>query len=431
MTFASPLLLVAGATLSLVPVLLHLLRPAPPERAPLPTARFIGGQAPSRIRFARRLRDLPLMLLRSLFLLLLFAAVAEPRFEARRAGTAEIVLIDAEAAPAAQRGALLDSIRALASSRVIPVLFDTAAGEIDGPGQPAAPARASYAVALRALRTRAGTLASAESVRVTLVTAPRWGAWTPGTTALIAAWPSAIRLHTVRLPVSASSDTGVAGAARAFVRGDEDETRFVAAALAVLGYGTGTVENADLIVLFDTTDAVWTTTTSATVIAVLANGETRRSRDAVLLGDDHLKASGLALEPPAGSRIVAAWSDGAPAAVAWDRDGSCRVLTGIDFRAGAAPLDPGFPAALGRLSAACADRRDPHGDSPLDPGALRLLAGIAAGDTAPELVAAASLPGVSRGRPLYRPLLVLALLVALAETALAFRGDRNRTTLRR
>ena len=92
--FARPAFLVAGALAALVPPVLHLIARRPPERAPLPTARFLRPDARTRVRVQRRPTDLLLLLLRSAFLLLLGAALAGPSWVPARAGTLEVVLLD-------------------------------------------------------------------------------------------------------------------------------------------------------------------------------------------------------------------------------------------------------------------------------------------------------------------------------------------------
>jgi hypothetical protein len=92
--FARPTLLLAGAAAALLPLLLHLIARRPPARVALPTARFLEPRPHTRLRLARRPSDLPLLLLRMLFILLLFAAFAGPQWHTPRQGTAELVALE-------------------------------------------------------------------------------------------------------------------------------------------------------------------------------------------------------------------------------------------------------------------------------------------------------------------------------------------------
>ncbi|HEX2189023.1 MAG TPA: BatA domain-containing protein, partial [Longimicrobiaceae bacterium] len=94
---ARPALLAAGLAAALLPLLLHLVARRPPERAPLPTARFLAPDARTAVRLRRRPTDLLLLALRMLLLVLLGAAAAGPAWLPRQRGTAELVLLDRSA----------------------------------------------------------------------------------------------------------------------------------------------------------------------------------------------------------------------------------------------------------------------------------------------------------------------------------------------
>lgn len=216
----------AGALFALVPPLLHLISRRPPERAPLPTARFLTPDPRTRIRVERRPTDLLLLVLRSLFVLLVGLAFAAPVWAPRRSGTATIVALDRGAAMAPAWREAVDTARAIlaaAEGPAVLVLFDTAAVRLDpgrataatldslagaGPGE----VGADYAAALRGLRDAALAAVAADSARAWLVTLPRWGAWPRGMAAVReAAWPGALALVEVGWGDGVSPLGGVEG----------------------------------------------------------------------------------------------------------------------------------------------------------------------------------------------------------------------------
>lgn len=202
--FAAPGFLLAGALLALVPLALHLLARTPPERRPLPTARFLSPDRRTRLRLHRP-SDLLLLALRALLLVLLGAAFARPAWVARPGGHAVIVLLDAGLGMnGAWQEALETAGERLAGGGRL-VVFDSAARVHDnGPAaldslRAAGPsaARSSYLAALRGLRAAARVVV-ADSATAVLVTRPRWGAWSPAVPAVrSAAWPARIELAEV------------------------------------------------------------------------------------------------------------------------------------------------------------------------------------------------------------------------------------------
>ena len=76
MTAAFPAFIFAGIALAALPVVLHLRARRPPERAPLPTVRFLSPDARTLLRLQRRPTDRLLMTLRIGLALALGAAFA-------------------------------------------------------------------------------------------------------------------------------------------------------------------------------------------------------------------------------------------------------------------------------------------------------------------------------------------------------------------
>lgn len=199
--FGAPLFLLGGACIALVPVLLHLLVRRPPERAPLPTARFLDADIRTHLRFTRRPTNPLLLALRVLFVVLLAAAAARPVWAPRRTGTPTIVLLDRGAAMAGVWADAIDSVQSIIerSDGVSVIAFDTAVETIPmrrlaeaARARPSESA-ASYAVAFHALADAGRSLAGSDSAIGWLVTVPRWGAWPDGFATLRrAAWPGGL-----------------------------------------------------------------------------------------------------------------------------------------------------------------------------------------------------------------------------------------------
>ncbi|HEX8672582.1 MAG TPA: BatA domain-containing protein, partial [Longimicrobium sp.] len=262
LTLGAPLFLVAGGLAALVPLALHLIRRRPPTRSPLPTARFLSEDARSSIRVSRP-TDRLLMALRMLLLLLAGAAFARPSWIPAPRGTREVVLLDRSAAMRdsdAWRRAVEQARRTLlapdGTARGDLILFDTSAvhlpqrrltaatfDSLAAAGPSAHPT--SYAVALRAIDPAARALRGADSVRVTMLSALRWGGWRPGMAALRqAAWPGAIRLSDLSSPTSpaAAAPTGPELRRSAVVIASGGAGRFVIPALEATGWTTRVAE---------------------------------------------------------------------------------------------------------------------------------------------------------------------------------------------
>ncbi|HEX6362296.1 MAG TPA: BatA domain-containing protein [Albitalea sp.] len=405
--FGAPLWLLAGVLATLAPIVLHLVAPRPPARAPLPTARFVEPQARARRTLTRRPHDLPLLLLRCAFLLLLAAAMAAPRLVPGRSGTADIVLLDAAIA---SDSSAITRARAVAGAAAVVIPFE-----------------GGYARALRELPQLAAERTRADSVRAWWLTAPRWGAWLPGTSTLRAqAWPAAMGLIPATHPAArAAAPAAPAGSAAVVAgAGAGDDVR---AALVALGHDARTVRTpaeaagaALVIVLDDVDDERLTSLARAGATVLLggnANGIARTlAADGILLRD----AAGTSIAAPAGADVVAAWSDGGTAALARAEGAGCIVHTGIDLARTATAAPAEFPALLDRLPGACAPSTDPVADLPLDAAGRAWLAGGAA--AAPVDVRALS---VEAGLPIGRWFLVAALAMALLEWARSARRARG------
>ncbi|HYW08373.1 MAG TPA: BatA domain-containing protein, partial [Longimicrobium sp.] len=446
LTWGSPAFLAAGALAALVPLLLHLIRRRPPNRAALPTTRFLTDDPRTSIR-ASRPTDLLLLALRVLFLLLAGAAFARPLWVPAPRGTREIVLLDrgtSVANPAGWRRGVEAARRALlapdGSTRGELILFDTTATRVptaritaalfDSLASSASPsAEVNYAAALRAVPPTVRELRGADSIRITLLSALRWGGWRDGIGALRpVAWPGTLVVRDLGIASAPSAPADSARRSVAVVGGG----RFAGLALSAAGWvlediptgvifqlapldGAGAAAvrqrvNAGATLVVDPSGAG-----AATFLPV--DGPIARATDDAgeVWFSPELRLAGaarrVALRPRPGATVLAAWDDGRPAAVAARVGRGCVVVFGTKLEEGALPLSPAFPLAMDRLARGC----DPEGDArsplvPLDRGAREILRG-----SGPATLAASSMAAGS-GTPLGRWLLGAALLVALAET---------------
>jgi hypothetical protein len=460
LTLGAPLFLLAGALAALVPLALHLIRRRTPSRSPLPTARFLAEDARSSIRVSHP-TDRLLLALRMLLLLLAGAALAKPRWTPAPQGTREVVLLDRSAAMR-EGGAWSRSVAAARRTLLAPdgtargelVLFDTAAVRIPSrhitaalfdslagtePGAQAV----SYPAALRAIAPVARELRGADSVRVTMLSALRWGGWRPGMAALRqAAWPGAINLSESIVPALSPPAIEPARAQEAFVLASADGGRFVVPGLEAVGWQvrsgalSGPPANPDVGLIFviaPTGEAAYLrdlAEAGATVVvdaagASAAMGDWLPVRSLTRLRDDagelwlapDLRLAGATeradARPKRGARVIGAWDDGRPAIVAAPLGRGCVVYVGTRLEDAGLPLSAAFPRALERIASACRAPSSAHAMLPLDAGARAILAGSGA----PVVAASGGAGGVSFGRWL----MGAALLVALAETFLAYR----------
>ncbi len=461
LTLGAPLFLLAGALAALIPLALHLIRRRPPTRSPLPTARFLSEDARSSIRVSRP-TDRLLMALRILLLLLAGAALARPSWAPAPRGTREVVLLDRGAAMRdsdAWRRGVEEARRTLiardGSARGDLVVFDTSAvhlpqrrltgatfDSLAAAGPTANPA--SYAAALRAIDPAVRGPRGADSVRVTMLSALRRGGWRPGMAALRqAAWPGAIRLPNVASssPLDGAPISQAETRQSAAVIASGGAGRFVVPALEATGWTARAVDrlpavpsDARLIVAIRPAgDLRALAQAGATVVLDLGGAgssmprwlpvqgsATRQRSDAgdLWFGPD-LQLPGATvradIRPKRGATVLAAWDDGRPAVVAARLGKGCVVFAGTRLEDGALPLSPSFPRALERMARACDGARTADAMMPLDAGARAILAGRGAA------VVNAAADGGAGAVAFGRWLMAGALLVAIAETILAYR----------
>lgn len=465
LAFGAPVFLVVGALLSIVPIALHMLARMPPERRPLPTARFLTVDHRTRLQL-RPPTDRLLLALRVLLLLLLAAAFAEPEWRPDRAGSEVVVLLEGGEGSAAVWPDALDAARDRLREGGALVVFDSAARVFHDPepgtldsirsaGPSTAPSR--YLAAFRGLHTATAALA-AESASAVLITRLTWDSWSPALPFVReTAWPGAVEVveaggggeaSRVAAADVTAADVGAADAPaveprRAAIVGPDDHPLrpFVAAGLWSLGYEPATAgERPFVTVILPGVAADATSTADHTVVlggppaSTRGNAGDRSDRGRLVLSATHalegwVDATGHDADHSGPANAIAVWEDGRPAA-AVQRGEACTAYLLAEPATPAAAADPAFPRLLAALIDSCSPGEASHdgamaetevGDQPLDAGALTVLRGPAAADDPAEAVEVAALGGVD-GHELWRVVLLLALLVALTEAAIAYAG---------
>lgn len=433
LVFGAPLMLLAGALAALLPVALHLIRPRPGARQPLPTARFLTPETRSRVRLGPP--DQPLLLaLRILLLLLVAAALALPGWLPAARGRAEVVLLDRAAGDAdGWRRAVAETRARLlpesGPSRGALVLFDST-GRLVPPGavtprlldslasQPPA-RRSDLAAALAQVPAAVRASGAVDSLRLSIVSPLSAAGWGAGTGALRpAAWPGRVGIVAVEGPPRDPPAPGARRTAAVWARPGAGDLVSAAAAAAGLPPASAADSAAAVFVLRTITAAEEARLGgAATVVRQEGAGTRLAGAGAVVLdGLDPVPGAGrrTSLVPAPGERVVATWEEGGAAAVASRQGATCRVRFGADLEAGALPRGAGYPHLVARLASACEGTPATHSGS-LDAGGRRLLAGAG-----PEWVSARTL-GSAAPVPLGRWLLALAVVTALAEMLLARR----------
>lgn len=470
-----PLALVAGGLLASGVLALHLLAPRPPDRAPLPTARFLRAEAHTTLRFRRRPTDVPVMAARILLALLLGLLFAQPRWLPERdVGLTRIVLLDGgagmsdtwdtavEAALTAAQGEnnARDTRVVTYAAAGLPATVVTGADTSGLRATRPADRESSYLAALRALRVTMADI-STQEVEAVLVTRPRWSAWDDQFAGLRdAAWPGSLRVIAVGGPASEAQDDVTQTAAPPSPQPDDPR---VAAALAALGYSFGDAARptrdgdagvlrfvsleADLEIALEYARA-------GDTVVVHGAGDAAEPFDIASLWDagawpDHGNPS----EVRVASRVVAVHDaafasgravargdsvellpivldDGAPLASGRRTGSGCVVRFGASIEAGSS--DPAYPYLLGALRDGCrslsqgssAAALRPPAVMALDSAALRVLEGTGSSQVAVATVGGGL--GAELGLSLTRWVLLATVALALFETWLVWRrGQRH------
>jgi len=229
MSWLLPSALGVAAAAAILVVALHFIARSRPLAEALPTARFVPNRPVHAKTRSIALTDLLLLLARVAAVAALGLAVAGPMIS-RRGRVARIIMVDHSRA-VASAGEVRDSVRRIASTADVVVLFDSVArvtplASLDSLRTTGAPGSLSAAIAAA---TRRAVVAStdADSLELVLVSPLAHEELDAATTKLRAAWPGRIRL----VPVAAVDSRAVKP--RVQIRADANDA--VAAGLSLMG----------------------------------------------------------------------------------------------------------------------------------------------------------------------------------------------------
>lgn len=216
----APGFLAVGALFAALPVVLHLLSRRPPDREALPTARFLVEDRRTLLRPTRRPSDLPLLVVRVLFALVLGAAFAGLTWLPERTERVRVLLVDVDAVVEVGADQLTAAVGAATSATsegwaVRTVAYARGAdGSLltshdpttlfDRIGEP----RSTAHDGLRALRSVVGEETRADSVEVVWLLQPTWRQWSRGIgLTRPTLWPGAIQVRPVGEPSTRAAPT--------------------------------------------------------------------------------------------------------------------------------------------------------------------------------------------------------------------------------
>ena len=406
MTFLAPGFLIAAGVAALAVVGLHFLSTRDPNLEVLPTTRFLPDLPVRATATTLRPTDPWLLLLRVALVLLVGAALAQPVLTPPRQLVARIVAVDVSRA-VGDPAELADSARRYVSGAAAVIVFDSAAREVAKgasdslrtlagevrqvggasggvPGRriaAGAESRGSLSAALVAARRVAAQVRDrADSLELVVVSPFVTEEYDAATERLRALWPG--RIRTVAVAAAATDE-----------RPDSVQ-----------------VEWAD-----STSSAYWTVRASPDTMAAVRAGDVvlvypfvRRWQVAAGVLDD-------------GTRVLARWADGEPAALERGDAGpgadACLRSFGFALPTeGDVVLRPEFQRFLARLDAPCGDPRDFR---PLPKAWMASLQGE--GPLAP---AATIERRVERATPIAPWLLLAGVMLAVTELFVRRRGGR-------
>lgn len=456
-----PAFLAGGVGLAGIALALHMLSRRPPDRRPLPTARFLEEEHRTLLRLRRTPSDIPLLITRMLFALMLGAAFAGISWAPERSGTRRFVLVDVAGVSTDGVDAMLTAVdAALAEAAADSVAVEVIGYAVDADGSlltsanpevlvSSAPRpRATAANGLQALSRAAFDAATLDSVEVTWIMRPDWAQWTKGVGLLREAfWSGAIELTPIWRDSPEQS-----GLPTTRIRAATTATEFGGG--AALGRALAALD-VPLAAEFDV-DASWTFSDRPAAGALAGLVERARSGQTVVISgalpqslgtagpdlpwDASVRPDGTPSDgrvvlaagyevsarvprapgsPTRGSRVIALFDDLSPAASSRPVGDGCIVYSAASLAAPALEAASGFVELVADLLFGCADSA---GDAlPLDPGALSALRR----DDLPTRVALANMvdrqsTGAERrtpgpGRSLTPLFLLLALVMLGAE----------------
>jgi hypothetical protein len=431
MTFAAPLFAWIGAIAAAAVVGLHLLAWRRPPETPFPTARFAPERPIRMVSRALRPADLLLLALRAALVLLAGFALAGPRLEQRRVGSARVVVVDQSNAVRSP-GVVASAARREWRTGDALVVFDSSAREVDASRLDSVLARPSQApgalspALVAAIRAGRRLEKQHDSVEIVIVSPFVASELDAATASIRSLWKGPVR----RVRVASSADSATPSAAPEF-RGEPGDAVFASITLngAIAGGERVRIvrdslsSNDSAAARAGRTIVVWPARVGGrwsrrsrpdTAMAVTVSHERTgaRKENATVVA-----AFQRAWNPPDG-RVVARWADGEPAATETPLGDGCVRSVAIDVpAAGDLTLTPSFRWFARRLTEPCGiGPVAALSDSVLD----RAMPPSVARAQTLKVVSSASAAPVSRLTPW---LLALALAAMAAEQFLRRRGE--------
>ena len=359
MSFLFPGFLAAAAGIAAAAALLHFIVTREPDLFQLPTARFAPDRAIQARARALDPSDLLLLAVRVALVLAVGAALARPVISPPRRDVMRIVLLDRSRGVASAREAA-DSARAVLGERDLLIVFDS-----ERPG------RLSTAL-VSALRAASRVRDQADSIELVVVSPLTGEAIDAATDSLRALWPAGIRF----IRTAARSDSG---APPVTFDGAPDDPLRLAVPIAGAGGGVGATRLVRR--LATAADSAWAADPGRVLVTWPASREvpagwTPGPADtvgAVAAGTAVVVAPFVRVLSGRGTRVVARWVDGAPAAIEDPIGAGCIRTVTIDVpAAGDLVLDARFVKLVAALSGPCGGAMDL---TPLDAGGRARLAG--------------------------------------------------------
>ena len=431
MTFAAPVFAWIGGVAAAAVIGLHLLAWRRPPETPLPTARFAPERPIRMVSRALRPADLLLLALRVALVLLIGFALAGPRFEQRRTGSARVVVVDRSSAVRAGGDAVAAARRELRTSGDALVVFDSSAREIEVAsldsvaGKPSNTPGSLSAALIAATRAARRLQKLHDTVEIVVVSPFAHNEIDAATSSIRSLWAGSMR----RVRVASAVDS-VGPSAVPLSRDDPNDGVLAAVTLngAVAGGGRIRVvrdsllasdsaaarEGGTIVAWPRSGSGRWSSRASVdTAMAVTASDRSAGSRNenATVVAPFQ-----RAWNPPDG-RVVARWADGEPAATETPLGAGCVRSVAIDVPStGDLALTPSFRRFARSMTAPCgtgtvAALSDTALDRALPPTVDRSQASI---------VSSAAEMGTS---PLKAWLLALAIAAMVAEQMVRRRGD--------
>ena len=361
MSFLTPLAFALGVVGALAVVAVHLLTTERPPREILPTARFVPLVEARAVARSRRPTDLFLLALRVLVVLLVGAAFARPVLDAPGPRVRSVVLLDVSGAVADPRDAASRARAALGPGSTL-VLFDTGARIVSSDSVSTSteasgalrPARGALSPALVAARSAAGQVArGADSLRLVIVSPMSEGMTDAATAGLRAIWPG--RAEVVR--VAGIADTALSDGPELVTSLVDDPLR---PALARLPRGRGAHRVRIVRRVPTASDTAWTRA-AGHLLVIWPYSTGAPVADAVTVSG----AGGVTVVAPlvrealvGGGEVLARWRDGAPAVLESPLAAGCvrTVAIGLPL-AGDLTLRGPFNQLLQALLVPCGGRR--------------------------------------------------------------------------